>query len=140
MGERTIVESFISFFRADGATRKEIFQRGMLFALLPSMPFIGLALVQNLSQLFNWPWGEAGATIGSGDGLAGTIALTIYGLVGVALAIVALRNFGNAVRGWNLISLACVGMFPVALFWVFTSLGITILGLQELFGVRIMPP
>jgi hypothetical protein len=140
MGERIIIESFISFFRVDRATRKEIFQRGMLFALVPTLPFIGLALVQNLSLLFNWPWREAGAAIGSGDGLAGTITLTIYGLAGVVLAILAMRNFGNAVRGWNLISLASVGMFPVALFWVFTSLGITILGLQELFGVRIMPP
>ena len=140
MGDRTFVESFISFFRVDQATRKEIFQRGMLFVLLPTLPFIGLALLQNLSQLFNWPWSEAGANIGSGDGLAGTIALTVYGLVGVVLAVLAMRNFGNAVRGWNLFSLACVGMFPVALFWLFTSLGITILGLQELFGVRIMPP
>lgn len=112
----------------------------MLFALLPPLPFIGLALLQNLSLLFNWPWGEAGATIGSDDGPAGAIALTIYGLVGVVLAIMAMRNFGNAVRGWNLISIACVGMFPVALFWVFTSLFITIVGLQELFRVRIIPP
>lgn len=132
----------MSLFQAEGASRKLLFKRGLLLALLPPLPVMLVAIAQNLSRYFSLGEGPGVSGALGGEGAAGGVLWLVYGLACVALEGVAIRNLVRTVRGANPISIAAVVTGLFALWWLMIAAGIALLGYVELVypGSRIFPP
>lgn len=139
---------FISLFQVEGLPARQVFAGGMLFALLPPIPFVCVALVQNLSRLLHWPWTAFGAFLfgSAGAGRVEGAGVVLYALGGLLLETVALRNLAKTFWQFKRISLASallslcsVLMFLFALGWMFASIGFAVIGVEEFTGLRFMP-
>lgn len=131
----------LSIFQAEGASRKDVFEKGILLALLPSFPLLLLCMVWTVALLSKWAW-----MIGVLDGLpAGNrvfvIFWVVWGFAGVGMEILAMRNLVRTIRGLNLMSVAAAVMTPVALVFLFLSASFAIVSYGALWhpGVSLLP-
>jgi hypothetical protein len=132
----------LSLFQIEAASRKQIFERGMLLALLPLMPLALLGLSIHLPQIFFPSWNPTSTVPWREDSVGANIGILIYGVGGLFLEVVAMRNLGKSVRGFNLVSVLSVPMIFFAILWFCATFYLTVLGAVGLIypGQRIMPP
>lgn len=115
------MKKLLSLFQTEGAPRKDVFERGVLLALLPSFPLLLLGVVWTVALLSKWAWME-GVLDGVPAGNRVFVAFwMIWGLAGSVMEIMAMRNFARTIRGLNLMSVEAVVMTPVALLFLFLS-------------------
>ena len=132
----------LSLFQVEGVSRKVLFQRGLLLALLPPLPVMVVAIAQNLSRYFALGEGPGVSGTLGGEGAASGALWLVYGLACLALEGMAIRNLLKTVQGLNAISMVAAGMVVFALWWLLMGAGIALLGYVELVypGSRIFPP
>lgn len=135
------MKKLLSLFQIEGASRKDVLERGILLALLPSFPLLLLGIVWAVALLLKWGW-MSGVLEGVPQGDRGFVAFwMVWGLVGSAMEVMAMRNFVTTIRGLNLMSLAALIMTPVALLFLFMSAGLAIVsyGALRYPGVPLFP-
>lgn len=135
------MKKLLSLFQIEGAPRKDVFERGMLLALLPSFPLLLLGMVWTVALLLKWAW-MLGVLDRVPEGDRAFVAFwMIWGLVGIAMEIMAVRNFGKTICGLNLMSVVALIMTPVALLFLFVSASFAIVsyGALRYPGVKLFP-
>lgn len=123
---------YLSLFQIEGALRKQIFERGILLALLPPLPFLVLVLVETLSKFLSSGSRVITLTILSGHSSAGGAIWMLNGLVGIVAELLAIRNLRKTIQGLNPMSLASVAMIPVALLLFLMAAVAALLGYSEM--------
>ena len=134
------MKKYLSLFQIEGASRKQIFERGILLALLPPLPFTVLVTVENLSRFLPSGSRVITFTILSGHSSAGGAIWMLNGLVGIVAESLAIRNLKKTIQGLNPMSFASAVMIPVALLLFLMAAVAALLGYSEMMypGQRIV--
>ena len=128
-------------FQTEGASRKDVFERGVLLALIPSFPLLLLGIAWVVALWSKWAWMlRALDTFPQGNRFLIAFWM-LWGLWGVVMEILALRNLARTIRGLNPMSVAAALMTPVALLLLFLSASFAVISYGALWypGVRLLP-
>ena len=128
-------------FQIEGASRKDVFERGVLLALSPSFPILLFAIVWVIALCSKWVWMQRALdTFPQGNRLFIAFWM-LWGVSGVVMEIFALRNLARTIQGMNPMSIAAAVMAPVALLLLFLSACFAVISYGALWypGVRLLP-
>jgi len=138
---RPMVKKYLSLFQTENAPRKDVLERGVLLALLPSFPVLLLGIVWIVALLSKWTWMlQVLDGVPEHDRIFVTFWM-IWGLAGIVMEIMAMRNFAKTIRGLNLMSVAAALMTPVALVFLYASASFAMISYDALLhpGVNPLP-